>query len=161
MTVQGRTRDPSQYVTLGIEQEVFAVDVGKVREILDMRSISRIPNAPPFLLGMIDVRGLGVPVIDLGVKLGLSARVPTDQTRIVVLEVPQGGKTLYLGLLTDHVFEVTGLDEQALEAAPDVGVRWKSEYIKAIGRRKGAFVIVFDLERLLSSDEAALLSAMA
>lgn len=158
MSVVGLANDQSQYVTLGIDGEVFAVEVGNVREILDMQPISRVPNGPPFLLGMIDVRGVGVPVIDLRVKLGLAAQTPTEQTRIVVLEVTLAGRLRLLGLLADRVFEVTGLDEQALESPPDVGIRWRSDYIRAIGRRNGAFVIIFDLEHLLSSNEAALLA---
>ncbi len=154
-----RAAEPAQYVTLGVDREIFAVEVEKVREILDMRPIARIPNAPAFLLGMIDVRGRGVPVIDLRVKLGLTETEATEQTRIVVLEVQLGVRALYLGLLADRVFEVTALDEQAMERPPELGIRWRSDYIRAIGRRNACFVIVFDLEHLLSSDEAALLAA--
>jgi purine-binding chemotaxis protein CheW len=150
--------EPAQYVTLGVDHEIFAVEVEKVREILDMRPIARIPNAPAFLLGIIDVRGRGVPVVDLRVKLGLKETPATEQTRIVVLEVQLGERALYMGLLADRVFEVTALDEQGLERPPELGIRWRSDYIQAIGRRNSSFVIVFDLEHLLSSDEAALLA---
>jgi purine-binding chemotaxis protein CheW len=156
-----RAASPGQYVTLGVDREIFAVEVEKVREILDMRPIARIPNAPAFLLGMIDVRGRGVPVIDLRIKLGLTETDPTEQTRIVVLEVQLGERALYMGLLADRVFEVTSLDEQGWEQPPELGIRWRSDYIRAIGRRNAAFVIVFDLEHLLSSDEAALLTVTA
>lgn len=154
-----RAAEQVQYVTLGVDNEIFAVEVGKVREILDMRPIARIPNAPAFFLGIIDVRGRAVPVIDLRVKLGLKTAETTDQTRIVVLEVDLVGRSLFMGLLADRVFEVTSLDEQELEQPPELGIRWRSDYIRAIGRRNASFVIVFDLEHLLSSDEAALLVA--
>ncbi len=149
-------QDATQYVTLGLDREVFAIEVEKVREILDMQPISKVPNAPPFMAGMVDVRGQGVPVIDLRVKLGLPAVPPTENTRIIVLEVPMGPKRRTMGLVADRVFEVTSLGEHRLEPPPEVGVRWRSDYIRAVGRREGAFVIVFDLAHLFSSEEAAL-----
>ncbi|HLN25517.1 MAG TPA: chemotaxis protein CheW [Patescibacteria group bacterium] len=146
-----------QYVTLGVDSEIFAVDVEDVREILDMRAITRIPNAPSFLLGMIDVRGRAVPVIDLRAKLGLPPIAANDQTRIVVLETVVGEAQLVLGLLADRVFEVTPLDSHSVEPPPDIGVRWQSDYIRGIARRGADFVIILKLGRLFSSEEAALI----
>lgn len=150
------SRNAMQYVTLGIDHDVFAVDVDKVREILDMQPVSRVPNAPPFLVGVIDVRGQAVPVLDLRVKLGLPAVPPTGHTRIIVLEVGGRGGARPMGLITDRVFEVTPLADRDLEPPPEVGIRWKSDYIQAIGRHNGTFVIVFDLARLFSSEDSAL-----
>lgn len=149
------SRDAVQYVTIGIDREIFAVEVAMVREILDMRPISWVPNTPAFMLGMIDVRGLGVPVIDLRVKLGLAAATPTEHTRIVVLEVPLAEGTRLMGMVADRVFEVTALTDSDMPP-PQLGVRWRSDYIQAIGRRDSAFVIIFDLAHLLTSEEAAL-----
>ena len=101
-----QTRTDAQFVTLGIDREVFAVPVETVVEILDMREIFRVPDAPPHLAGLIDVRGRSVPVIDLRVKLGLPPAAPTETTRIMVLEVPMAGRQLVLGLVADRVFEV-------------------------------------------------------
>lgn len=154
---QPAARRLGQYVTLGIDRETFAVEVERVREILDMRPISKVPNAPAFLLGMIDVRGQGVPVIDLRVKLGMPAVPPTEQTRILVLEAKLGGRLRPMGLVADRVFEVAPLSEGDMEPPPDVGVRWRSEYIRCIGNHGGTFVIVFDLDHLLAGEEAALL----
>ncbi|MDR3440643.1 chemotaxis protein CheW [Telmatospirillum sp.] len=148
----------AQYVTLGIDREVFAVDVDKVREILDARQVSRVPHAPPFMLGMIDVRGRSVPVIDLRVKLGLPATDATEHTRIIVLDIDTRGKTLTMGVLADRVFEVTPLDDHDMEPPPDVGTQWRSDYIRGVGRRGDSFVIVFDLPRLFSSEETALIT---
>lgn len=157
MTQTAPPRTPPQYVTIGIDREIFAVDVESVREILDMQPIARLPNAPPFMVGMIDVRGQGVPTIDLRVKLGLPAVPITENTRILVLDVRIDGEPLTLGMIADRVIEVTSLTEHVLEAPPKVGVRWRSDYIQALGRSNGAFVIVFDLSRLFSSEEAALM----
>lgn len=156
MTQSAVARDHTQYVTIGIDREIFAVEVACVQEILDMQPIARLPNAPPFMVGMIDVRGLGVPTIDLRVKLGLPPVPITPDTRILVMEIRIDGKPLTLGMIADRVIEVTSLDEHALEAPPQVGGRWRSDYIQAIGRSHGAFVILFDLDRLFSSDETAL-----
>lgn len=155
MAVAAAQRDGRQYVTLGIDGEVFAVAVEQVEEILDLRPISHVPNAPACLLGMIDMRGRTVPVIDLRVKLGLPPAPPTPQTRIVVLDVTAGGRSLGLGLVADRVFEVAELDGGTLEAPPDIGLRWRSDYIRGVGRRGSALVIVLDLERLIAAADAA------
>lgn len=150
--------DGSQYVTMGIDREVFAVEVQRVREILDVPPIAKLPNAPVYLLGMIGVRGDCVPVIDLRAKLGFPSAEHTLHTRILVLEVEACGRVMVLGLLVDRVFEVTGLDGDGVEPPPDIGIRWHSEYIRGVGRRGEAFVVVFDLARLFSAEDAARIS---
>ncbi|CAO3440377.1 chemotaxis protein CheW [Azospirillum endophyticum] len=161
MTSATAPREPAQYVTIGIDREVFAIEVGIVREILDLQPITRLPHAPPFLVGMIDVRGRGVPTVDLRVKLGLPAAQPTANTRIIVLDVPQQGQgrgsSLTIGVIADRVFEVTALDGHDLEKPPQVGGRWRSDCIQAIGRSSGTFVIVFDIARLFADDDMVLL----
>jgi purine-binding chemotaxis protein CheW len=152
------TTTGGQFVTLGIDREVFAVPVETVVEILDMRPMFRVPDAPAHLAGLIDVRGRSVPVIDLRVKLGLPAAAATETTRIMVLDVPVAGRQLVLGLVADRVFEVAPLDDGRLEPPPDIGARWRSDYILGVGRRVDSFVIVFDLGRLFTSDEPALLA---
>jgi len=148
--------DTPQYLTLGLDRELFGIDIAHVREILDMRPISKLPHAPDFLLGMIDVRGTGYPIVDLRSKLGLPRIAATEATRIIILEVPVNGTMRGIGFVADRVFEVARLDTQETEAAPDVGGRWQSDYIAGIGRKGDAFVVVFDLERLMDSDEAVL-----
>lgn len=147
----------AQFVTLGIDRELFAVPVQTVVEILDMRQMFRVPDAPAHLAGLIDVRGRSVPVVDLRVKLGLPAVAATESTRIMVLEVPVAGRQIVLGLIADRVFEVAPLDDGKLEPPPDIGTKWRSEYIRGIGRRGESFVVVLDLGRLFSSDEQAFL----
>jgi purine-binding chemotaxis protein CheW len=98
-----------------------------------------------------------VPVIDLRVKLGLGATAATEHTRILVLEIPLRGRELTLGLIADRVFEVMALDLKQVEQPPEIGVRWRSDYIAGVGRRGDGFVIIFDLARLFSGEEAAYL----
>ena len=145
----------AQYVTLGVAEELFAAPVGKVQEILDMRPIARLPQAPATLLGMIDVRGQGIPVVDLRLTLGLPAAPDTENTRIIVLTLAGEATDLRLGLRADRVFEVTILDDDALDPPPAVSGNWSGRCIAGIGRRNGRFVTVLDLERLLGSFEDA------
>ena len=151
--------DTTQYLTLGIDGDHFGIDIRSVREILDMQPISRLPHAPPFLLGMIDVRGTSYPVVDLRTKLGLDRAAPSEATRIIILDVTVNRRTIGVGFVADRVFEVTCLDEGQLEAAPDVGGKWESSYIAGIGRKGETFVVVFDLETLMRSDTLPLTNA--
>jgi purine-binding chemotaxis protein CheW len=147
--------DKAQYVTLGVSDELFAAAVERVREILDMRPVARLPQAPRHLLGIIDVRGQAIPVLDLRLTLGMAPTDDTMNTRIVVLSVMLEGEARLLGLRTDRVFEVTVLDSDELDPPPTIGGRWAGHCIAGIGRRKGRFVTVLDLDRLFGSVELA------
>ena len=142
----------AQYLTLGLADETFGISIRNVREILDMRPISRLPHAPRFLLGMIDVRGSGYPIVDLRLKLDLPSIAATDATRIIILDVPIGDRVVGVGFVADCVHEVTDIDESSMEAVPAVGGRWQSDYIAGIGRKGDKFIIVFDLERLMAHE---------
>jgi purine-binding chemotaxis protein CheW len=152
--------DAAQFVTLGLDHEVFAVPVELVREILDMRQPFRIPDAPAHFAGLIDVRGQAVPLIDLRLKLGLPARAAKAGTRILVLDVPMDARSVSLGLIADRVFEVTALDAGSVTPPPDIGTAWHCDYIRGIGRRGDSFVVIFDMSYLLSNEDAALLQAV-
>lgn len=150
-----------QCVTLGLGAEVFAVPVAFVREILDYSAPSALPDGPAYLLGLTDVRGRGTPTLDLRAKLGLAPRDPDLATRILVLDVPVDGRILSLGLVADRVIEVATFEPEQIEPAPDIGVPWRSDYIKGVVRRDHGFVVIFDLPRLLTSQDAALIAHAA
>jgi purine-binding chemotaxis protein CheW len=143
----------SQYLTLGLAGETFGISIRNVREILDMRPISRLPHAPNFLLGMIDVRGSGYPIVDLRLKLDLPSVPATEATRIIILDVPMDDRLVGVGFVADCVFEVTDIDEDSIGPVPSVGGRWQSDYIAGIGRKGEKFVIIFDLARLMADAE--------
>lgn len=149
--------DATPFLTLGLADELFGIDIRQVREILDVRPIAKLPHAPDFLLGMIDVRGAGYPVVDLRTKLGLPRAEPTPATRIIILDIPVNGRVQGVGFMADRVLEVATLDEASMMAAPEVGGRWRSTYIASIARRGDAFVIIFDLQRLMAGEELAFL----
>lgn len=157
MTMAGSSSE-AQYVTFSLGAEIFAVTVDFVREILDYEEAFKIPNGPDYLLGLRNVRGQGVPTIDLRLKLGLTKTVPTQHTRVLVLDVPLQDRLLSLGLVADRVFEVTPFRHEQIEQAPDIGIRWRSDYIAGVVRREPGFVVIIDLARLLSTDDAAILS---
>jgi purine-binding chemotaxis protein CheW len=148
--------EKAQYVTLGLNGELFAAPVELVQEILDMQPIARLPQAPANLLGMTDVRGEGIPVLDLRLTLGLPPAEDTQNTRIVVLKVTNPERTMTVGLRTDRVFEVTVLDAETLDPPPNVTGGWRGHAVAGIGRRNGAFVTVLDLDRLLAQNERPL-----
>lgn len=145
----------AQYVTLGVAGELFAAPVEMVQEILDMRPVASLPQAPANLLGMIDVRGEGIPVLDLRLTLGIAPAEDTENTRIVVLRVTTQAGSMKVGLRTDRVFEVTVLDTETLDPPPAINGSWHGRAVAGIGRRNGAFVTVLDLDRLLTQAEGA------
>ncbi|MDB5460265.1 MAG: chemotaxis protein CheW [Caulobacteraceae bacterium] len=147
----------AQFVILGLGAEVFAVPVELVREILDYQQPFALPEGPSYLLGLTDVRGRATPTLDLRLKLGLPAAAPTPSTRILVLDVPVDGRMLSLGFVADRVVEVISFAADQIEPAPDIGVPWRSDYIQGVVRRDTGFVVLFDLARLLTSQEAAAL----
>jgi purine-binding chemotaxis protein CheW len=151
--------DTPQFLTLGLDKEVFGIDIRGVREILDMQPVTRLPHAPHFLLGIVDVRGVGYPVVDLRSKLGLPMVEPSETTRIIIIDVAMGARMVGIGFVADRVFEVTTLDDNSTEAPPDVGGHWQSRYISAIGRKGDSFVIIFDLERLMETDDVSAFAA--
>jgi purine-binding chemotaxis protein CheW len=142
---------PEQFITLGVGAEVFAIPIAHVQEILDLRPIARLPQAPHGLLGMTDLRGQSVAVVDLRALLGEPPGETGEGTRILVLELDLGGRRLRLGLMVDRVFEVTGLDDDRAEPPPDIGRPWASDCIRGVGRRAGGFVIVLDIPRLIGA----------
>jgi purine-binding chemotaxis protein CheW len=146
----------TQYITFGIDEERFALSVEKVREILDLQPISRLPHAPPYVLGLMDVRGIGMLVIDLRTKFGLQRVPATNRTRVIIVEAEIDGQKTPVGLVADCVFEVTDLGGTALEPAPSMGSRWRADYIAGIGRQASAFTIVLKLDRLLGSVDTLL-----
>ncbi len=143
-----------QVVEFGLAQEVFAVPVTLVREILDYRQPSHVPNGPPHFLGLTDVRGQGVPTVDLRLRMGMVPAEPTLATRILILDVPLAERTLTLGVVIDRVLNVSSFETARIEAAPDIGVRWRSDYITGVVRRDGSFVVIVDVAKIFTTNDA-------
>ncbi|WP_084583775.1 chemotaxis protein CheW [Sphingomonas azotifigens] len=150
-----------QLVTFGLGAEIFAVPVCLVREILDYKEAFRIPNGPDYLLGLTEMRGQGVTTIDFRLRLGLSPFEPTPATRILVVDVPVGNRVLMLGLVVDRVLEVCSVSTDQVDAAPDIGVRWSSDYIGGVIKRAEGFVVLVEMSKIFSTEEARVLEARA
>lgn len=148
-------------LSFGLGKETFAIDVVKAREILDVVSITRVPQTPEFMLGVINLRGSVVPVIDLRLKFGLPGTETTRDSCIIVVEVEIDGETTVVGILTDTVKEVMELPQDRIEPPPRIGTRLKTEFIKGMGNLDGEFLIILNIDRIFSSDELILVKNSA
>ena len=142
----------ARILTVRIGGEVFAIPAGMVREILDVGRVTAVPTAPAFVCNLINVRGRVVPLADLRLRFGMPAAEPTMDTRIVVLEVGLEGEPTTVAVLADKVYEVTELDEVVSTDVPRIGSRWRPEFMAAIGRRNGQFVMVLDVDKVFAAD---------
>jgi purine-binding chemotaxis protein CheW len=139
-------------LTFALQGEVFAIDAEGVREILDLVPITEVPNVPDFASGLINVRGRVVPLADLRVTFGMARPKPDDDTRIVVMEIELDGDPAIVGILADKVYDVTDIETGAIEEAPKVGMRWRPEYVRGIGKHNGDFIIIPDMGRIFGTE---------
>jgi len=145
----------TQYLTFVLEEEVFAVDVARVREILEMPSITKVPQVPDFMRGVINLRGCVVPVIDLHLKFGMQVAEQTVNTCIIVVEVDMDGENIVLGALADSVQEVIEMEPSQIEAAPHIGTHLNTEFLKGMGKHNERFVMILDIDKVFSGAELA------
>jgi purine-binding chemotaxis protein CheW len=145
-----------QYLSFRLGEEIFAIDVTKTHEVLDYSPVTRVPQTPSFMLGVINLRGSVVPVIDLRLKFGMPGAEQTRDTCIIVMEVAVDGETSVIGARVDAVLEVMDLDEGEIEAPPRIGTKLKTEYIEGMANRGDRFMILLEIDRIFSSDEIAL-----
>lgn len=145
--------EPHTYVTFELADQIFAVDVRSVREILDLQPISCLPNAPADLLGMIDVRGQGIAVVDLLSQLGLSHRDSGAEGRILVLEIDADSRKP-IGVIADRVLSVITISDSDIEAAPATATRWNANAMIGIARVDGQLIMMLALERLFKTDSS-------
>ncbi len=145
----------TQCLTFNLSDEVFAVDVGRVREILEITSITKVPQTPDFMRGVINLRGSVVPVIDLRLKFGMTETERTVNTCIIVVEVTMDGETNVLGFLADSVQEVIEMEQGHIEAVPHIGTKMNTDFLKGMGKHDGGFVMILDIDKVFSSDELA------
>lgn len=144
-----------QLVTFKIGQEEFGVDILKVQEIIRMMPITKVPNAPAFVEGVINLRGKVIPVIDLRRRFGMEASEHTSQTRIEVVDL-QGQ---VIGFVVDAVSEVLRIKESTVEPPPAVVAGIGSEYMRGVGKLEDRLLILLDLDKLLSENELQNLTA--
>ena len=152
---------PTQYITFRLGSELFAIDVASVREVLDLSQITHVPTAPPFMRGVVNVRGSAIPVVDLRLKFGLPVAADTANTRILVLELKIDGEIAVLGGIADSVHEVIELAPAQIAPPPTIAMRWRSEFIQGMGKRGDEFIILLDIAAVFASDAQALVAETA
>ncbi len=157
MSVIGITRT-RQYLTFTLGEEHFALDVANVREILEFTSVTKVPQTPEFMRGVINLRGSVVPVMDMRLKFGMSITEKSVDTCVIVVEVSLEGETTVLGALVDSVQEVFELEPEQIEPAPRIGTKLRTEFIRGMGKRDDQFIIILDIDKVFSSDELAILN---
>lgn len=156
-TAQAINDSVLRYVTFRLEDEVYGINVMQVQEVLRVTEIAPVPGAPHYVLGIINLRGNVVTVIDTRERLGLGSKDMDESTRIVIIETDN---KMVVGILVDAVAEVVDLRTSEIESAPSVGNDESSKYIQGVASRDGDLLILVDLNKLLNDEEWAELGSM-
>lgn len=146
----------NQYLTFKLEDEVYGLAIGKVREVLDFTKVTRVPQTPGYMRGVINLRGSVVPVIDLNLKFGMNSTEKTVNTCIIIAEIEMDGEVTVLGALADSVQEVVELEPEQIEPAPKIGTKLDTQFIQGMGKRDDVFIILLDIDKVFSSEELAM-----
>nr|WP_320049759.1 chemotaxis protein CheW [uncultured Desulfuromonas sp.] len=149
-----------QYLTFNLDDEVFALGIAKVREVLDFTDVTKVPQTPTFMRGVINLRGNVVPVVDMRTKFGMSETEPTVNTCIIIAEVMMDSELSVLGALVDSVQEVLELDADQIEPPPRIGTKLDTEFIRGMGKHNEEFIIILDIDRVFSADEISLIQSV-
>jgi len=151
MSEEHRRQDAEllQLVTFSIGDEEFGVEILKVQEIIRMLEITKVPKAPPFVEGVINLRGKVIPILDLRKRFGLQSRSHDKNTRIIVIEI----NSMIVGFIVDSISEVLRLPANTVEPPPPVVAGLDSDYISGVGKLEDRLLIMLDLNRLLSNEE--------
>lgn len=151
--MSGAAGRSSQYLTFTIGEEDFALEISKVREVLDYTTITKVPRMPDFLRGVINLRGNVVPVVDMSLKLGMKAIEKTVDTCIIICELDVDGEKTHMGAIADSVREVISLHPEQISPPPKLGTKLKTEFIQGMGKQDDSFLIILDIDRVFSMEE--------
>lgn len=151
---------PQQYLTFSLGGEVFALEILHVKEIIEFGQITEIPMMPPFIRGVINLRGAVVPVIDLSARFGGQVTTISRRTCIVIVELEHGEGKQDLGVIVDAVNEVLEIPRSDIEPPPSFGAKIRADFILGMGKVEGRFVIILSVGRVLSTEEMAMLASI-
>lgn len=149
----GGSADATQYLTFQLGGEMFAIGILAIKEIIEYGSPTAVPMMPSTVRGVINLRGAVVPVMDLQARFGQVSSPVGKRTCIVIVEIKSGDECQVIGVVVDAVNEVVDIDAADIEPPPSFGARVRSDFIQGMGKVKGRFVILLDLERVLSLEE--------
>jgi purine-binding chemotaxis protein CheW len=150
-----------QYLTFQLEEEIFALGIDQVREVLEFDRVTKVPQTPDMMRGVINLRGSVVPVIDLKLKFGMGETGKTINTCIIIVELELDGENTLIGALADSVQEVIDLEDNQIEPPPKIGTRLNTELIRGMGKRNEEFVIILEIEKVFTLDELEMLQSAA
>ena len=145
--------ETTQFLTFILSDEVFAVDIGRVKEVLEYTEMTRVPRTPASMCGVINLRGSVVPVVDMRLKFGLPQSQRTVNTCIIIIEVStEEGKTV-LGAMADSVKEVMNLEPDQVDPPPKIGAKLRTDFIRGMGKQGDHFIIILDTDKVFSAEE--------
>ena len=148
------------YLTFKLGDELFAANVGKVLEILEIPRITKVPRSPAYMRGVINLRGSVLPVIDARIKFGLPGADDTINSCIIVLDVEMEDHHITIGTVVDGVQEVMEIEEGQVQPAPSIGSKYKSEFIDGMVKINEQFIMMLNLDKVFSTDEANILQEL-
>jgi purine-binding chemotaxis protein CheW len=153
-------RETTQYLTFKLEDELFALDIGKVREVLDFTSITKVPQTPDYMRGVINLRGSVVPVVDLRLKFGMKMAEHTVNTCVIIVEVEMDGEKVVMGAMADAVQEVLDLEPDQIEPPPRIGTKLNLDFIRGMGKHQEQFIIILDIDKVFTIEEVEMVREM-
>ncbi|HEX5337306.1 MAG TPA: chemotaxis protein CheW [Gallionella sp.] len=162
-TIAGNTTQEEQqrqYLTFMLGGEVFAIGILSIKEIIEYGQLTQVPRMPSFIRGVINLRGAVVPVIDLGSRFGKQPSGVSRRTCIVIIEIEHDGEQQVVGVMVDAVNEVLDISQSEIEPAPSFGAKIRADFIRGMGKVDGKFVIILDVDHVLSLDEMASLAGV-
>jgi purine-binding chemotaxis protein CheW len=136
-----------------MSEELFAINVSKVINILEIRHITKVPKTPAYMKGVINLRGTVLPVVDLRIKFGLPEKENTVDTSIIVLNIEKDGETVMLGTLVDAVREVLEFKDEDIADSPSIGTKYNAGYIQGMYRMDEHFIMILDIDKIFSVDD--------
>lgn len=143
----------TQYLTFELDEEVFAFEISRVREVLEYGKVTKVPQTPDMLKGVINLRGSVVPVIDLRVKFGMTEAEQTINTVTIITEIQVDQELCVMGTLVDSVKEVIDLTAEDIDPPPKIGTKLKTDFILGMGKKNDQFIIILDIEKIFNSSE--------
>lgn len=145
--------EATQFLTFRLEEEFFALDIGKVREVLDFSSITKVPQTPEYMRGVINLRGSVVPVVDLRLKFGMARAEHTVNTCVIIVEVGVEGEQVVMGAMADAVQEVLDLEPELIEPSPRLGNERDLDFIRGMGKHGDRFIMILDIDKVFTREE--------
>lgn len=159
--LQSGEDDQHQYLTFTLGGEMYAIGILNIKEIIEYGTVTTVPMMPGFIRGVINLRGAVVPVVDLAMRFSRAASPVTRRTCIVIIEVESGEERQDVGVVVDAVSEVLEIPAAEVEPAPNFGAKIRADFIQGMGKVNGKFVIILNVDRVLSVDEMSMLGAIA